>query len=187
MHMSRPFRQTCLGLVLLAGVGLTPIADASEEGPSHIRTSERYVSSVLAAAAAHSPTVRQLLGELDASDVVAYMKIDKTLPLYLGGKTWFVVSAAGTRYVQCLVTPIRDTLTMAVMVAHELAHAVEVSRDPAIVDPASMAQQFLTSGTVRTRGNTTLVETEFARDISAQVRRELTPFLAEIAAAAVQD
>lgn len=158
-------------------------AGANAETLPHLRTTEPYVRLLVKASAAHSATVRQLLARLDASDVVAYVRVDRTLPGELDGRTWFVSSAAGIRYVEIALKPTGQALTTAAMLAHELAHVIEVAADAAIVDPQSMADRYLSSGIVRLGRPRVWVDTDFARRTGANVLRELTPFLADLGAA----
>jgi len=149
----------------------------------HLRTTDQYVRTLVKAGAAHSPTLRTLLSQLEASDVVAYVRVDTTLPGQLSGKTLFVSTVAGIRYVEIALKPTGHVLSTAAMLAHELAHAIEVASDAAIVDPQSMAARFLSTGIVRIGGPRPRVDTEFARRTGTTVQRELTPFIADLAAA----
>jgi hypothetical protein len=149
----------------------------------HIRTTDPYARALLKAGAAHSATLRKLLSRLEASDVVAYVRIDTTLPGHLGGKTWFVVAAGGIRYVEILVKPADHVLSTAALLGHELAHAIEVASDAAIVDPQSMAERYLSTGIVRLGARRTWVDTDFAQKTGANVLRELMPFVADLVAA----
>ena len=149
----------------------------------HLRTTNQYVRALVKAGAAHSATLRTLLSRLEASDVVAYVRFDTTLPGQLDGKTWFVSAAAGIRYVEIVLKPSGEALSTAALLAHELAHVIEVAADAAIVDPRSMAERYLSTGIVRLGGSRTLVDTNFARGAGANVRRELTPFVADLVAA----
>lgn len=158
-------------------------AYAKVETLPHVRTTDPYVRTLIKAGAAHSPTLRTLLSRLDASDVVAYVRVDTTLPGQISGRTWFVSAAAGIRYVEIGLKPTGRPLSTVAMLAHELAHAIEVASDAAIVDPQSMAERFLSTGIVRLGRSRTRVDTEFARGTGANVQRELTPFIADLAAA----
>jgi hypothetical protein len=149
----------------------------------HVRTTDRYVRTLIKAGAAHSATLRKLLSQLDASDVVAYVRVDTTLPGQMSGRTWFVSSAAGIRYVEIALKPTGRPLSTVAMLAHELAHAIEVALDAAIVDPQSMAERYLSTGIVRGGGSPMLVDTDFARGTGTTVQRELTPFIADLDAA----
>jgi hypothetical protein len=164
-----------------AGHGVGIEAPATRQ--PHVRTTDPYVRVLMKAGAARSATLRKLLTQLEDSDVVAYVRIDTTLPGQLAGRTWFVAAAAGIRYVEIAIRPTGQALSTAAMLAHELAHAFEVASDPAIVDPQSMAERFLSTGIVRLGGTRTRVDTDFARASGASVERELTPFLADLAAA----
>ena len=148
-----------------------------------LRTTHQYVRALVKVGAAHSATLRKLLSRLEASDVVAYVRIDTTLPGRLDGRTWFVTSAAGIRYVEIALKPTGEPLSTAGLLAHELAHVIEVASDSTIVDPQSMAARYLSSGIVRLGGVRTLVDTDFARRTGSNVLRELTPFLADLVAA----
>lgn len=148
----------------------------------HLRTTNQNVRALVDAGAAHSETLRKLLARLEASDVVAYVRVDTTLPGRLDGKTWFVSSAAGIRYVEIVLKPTGQTLSTVVMFAHELAHAIEVAADAAIVDPQSMAERYLSSGFARLGKARMMVDTDFALKTGANVQRELTPFIADLIA-----
>ena len=164
-----------------------PTADVRAETDAsklpHLRTTSQDVRALVKAGAAHSETLRTLLSRLEASDVVAYVRVDTTLPGQLNGKTWFVSAAAGIRYVEIVLKPTGQALSTAAMLAHELAHVIEVAADAAIVDPRSMADRYLSNGRVRLGRARTTVDTDFALKTGMSVQRELTPFLADLAAA----
>ena len=159
-----------------------PVETAAATLP-HLRTSDQYVRMLVKTGAAHSATLRKLLSQLNASDVVAYVRVDTTLPGQLSGRTWFVSSAAGIRYVEIALKPTGRALSTVAMLAHELAHAIEVALDAAIVDPQSMAERYLSTGIVRVGRSRMLVDTDFARGTGTSVQRELTPFIADLDAA----
>ena len=158
-------------------------AEAKGQALPHLRTTDPYVHLLIKAGAAHSATLRMLLARLDASDVVAYVRVDPALPGELDGRTWFVSSAAGIRYVEISLRRTGQALSTAAMLAHELAHVIEVAADAAIVDSQSMARRYLSTGIVRLGEARMWVDTSFARRTGASVKRELTPFIADLVAA----
>jgi hypothetical protein len=182
----RSFRALVIGTFLILGVSAGPTAASADSDQPHVRTTDTAIQHLLKSGELRSATLRSLLDRLAATDVVVYIRVDATLPRWFTGKTWFVASAAGLRYVEMVVKPIDDPLAMTALIGHELAHALEIAADPGIVDPASMAERFLAIGTVRMRDAHTLVETSFAVKTGQRVSRELSPHRADLLFAARQ-
>ena len=149
---------------------------------SHLRSEDPIVIWLIAAGRENSPTFRRLVDTIDASDVLVYVRVDQ-LPPKLGGKIAFMAGAAGIRYVQIVLSARADVVQMLPIFGHELQHAVEVARDPAIVDRQSMAEEYLTHASVRIRGAALFADTAGAIGVGLQVARDLQSRHAEIRSA----
>src|SRR5215216_3385436 len=97
-------------LPALAGLLLAPAQlDGAERSAAamapHVRTDDAAVKWLVASGAEYSPTFKRLVRDLGATDVLAYVTFDATLPRSLGGKIAFVTAAAGLRYLLITVLP----------------------------------------------------------------------------------
>jgi hypothetical protein len=113
---------------------------ASQTDPltaAHVRALNKAATEVLADAREHCPTIRQLIHDLDQSDVVAYLVVTPFMKLATAD-TRFLSAAGGFRYVVMTVNALNDTETRAAWLAHELQHALEVAHAPEVTDTASL-------------------------------------------------
>ena len=142
---------------------------------SHVRSSDPRLLKILGDGIARSPTLRDLLGVLNRSDVIVY--IESRGRMRTGFSAYLVhqlVSAGSHRYLKVVVRRelVRDHLTGAM--AHELQHAREVAEATTVRSSADMRALFkrLDSGTcVLIRSCT---ETLAAVRLEAAVLVELT-------------
>ncbi len=129
-----------------------------------------------------SPTFRQLVEELDTSNVIVYVDVrqDSRQPPN-GGCLGFIGQGAGTRWVVASVDAGTSSLALAqqrlyaltATLAHELQHARELSGAPGIADARDFDRFFRRIG-VTVGPNT--VDTDAARKVGRKVELELRGF-----------
>jgi hypothetical protein len=132
-----------LVLAALFSVGaLVQPAHAREADGDHVRALDSRVRAAIAGGIEGSPLFRDLVAQLDASDVIVYVESDPLMPERLQGRLTFVSSAGGRRYVMVRIAcAIRGAQQIAIL-GHELQHAVEIARAPSVVDEPSLAAEY---------------------------------------------
>ena len=89
-----------------------------------------------------SPLFRDLVAQLEASDVIVYVESDPLMPERLQGRLTFVSSVGGRRYVKVgIACGLRGAQQIAIL-GHELRHAVEIARAVSVVDQPSLAAEY---------------------------------------------
>ena len=111
----------------------------------HVRTTSPALRTLIDAGIERSPTFRDLVDQLEASDVVVYVSFKMFDEADIAGRIQFVGSAGGRRYLQIFVAPLADVACIAIL-GHELRHAVEIAAAPSVVDAASLAQCYARIG-----------------------------------------
>jgi hypothetical protein len=143
--------------------------------PDAVRVVSPLLAATLADGLRGSSTLRALVDELSASDVIVHIV---GTPAHEGGRSagamHFVQAAGGRRYLRIVVNERLPHDARTGMLAHELEHAAEVARAPWILDLRSLAMHYRDIGTrlCECRGRACF-ETIRARRTEAQVIREL--------------
>lgn len=173
-HQNNTLRILCAAAIASLLAALPASAGERVLQRTHVRTDDPAVNWLLTAGEAYAPAFRRALRQLEASDVVAYVRFDPRLRRPVGGEISFVGATAGIRYVQIRLL-LQDEVSHAIAIlGHELTHAVEIALDPTIVDPRSMASAYLaTALAVRVRAGKPIVDTGDARVAGDEVMREL--------------
>ena len=112
--------------VLLSSLVTTSCPPAAPH-TSHVRPLNKRVRAALDLSYASSSTVRRLVDELEASDVIVHIL---TRPEGPGpqGTLRFVAAAHGARFVRVTVDTALSDRELGALIGHELHHAVEVAR-----------------------------------------------------------
>lgn len=79
----------------------------------------------------NSSTFRELVAELQASDVIVHVVSSVALPSGVGGTTRFVGTIGGARYVRIDLASSLTYRSRVAILAHELQHACEIARSGA--------------------------------------------------------
>jgi hypothetical protein len=140
----------CRLLPLLAALTLgavTPVtAESLLDQPPHycqVRTTDRRLIAAVELGLRESPTFRELVNRINASDVVVYVTAQAaTLPPGLDGRLTFLSSTGGFRYVVVHVNSSLSAPRLVSLLGHELQHAREIADSDTIVDPVSMAREY---------------------------------------------
>ncbi len=128
-------------------------------------------ADTLEQAVAGSPLVRDLIRQLEESDLIVHIVSSRQLPMGVGGTMRFVTSRGGHRYVRIsLAIDIRSEARAAIL-GHELQHACEVAASDAH-DHAAVRRLYQASGHQLISGSD-FFETRAARLVERQVRSEL--------------
>ena len=130
----------CAVLLYAAGVQAQSSVGAGQAEPAdrtapqaasivHVRGIKDSVydgGRLLASAVDASPTVRQLVGELEQSTVVVFVELRDRLPNGRAQLT-FVTARAGLRWLRISIDAAQPAIPQIAFLAHELRHAVEVA------------------------------------------------------------
>lgn len=139
--------------------------------PNHVRTLDAWATEALRIGIERSQTVRDLITDLEASDVIVHVETRVTLPLGVAGTTRLAVATASHRYVRVVL--LRDPLPVmrVAVLGHELQHVREIARS-GVRDIEGMRQLFDTIGRP-SRGEGAAYETVAAIDVSHVVWHEV--------------
>jgi hypothetical protein len=150
------------------------LAETPAGAAPHVRPESAEARALLDELTARSPTARALVDEVNHSTVVVYLRHRLFTSTVLTGRLGLVPSEGEMRYVVVEVASGQSRLDALITLGHELQHAVEVARAPAIVSGRTLAAHYGRIG-LRTSGATEPLtfETQAALDMSSTVRREL--------------
>jgi len=166
--------------ILLATAGMSLVVAVSLQFVVAAPASPRLrpdipLRALVAEAADRSPSIRELIDRIEASDVVVYVRLRRFTRSDLNGRVALLASMpAGQRYLVVeLACGRTDVETMATL-GHELFHALEIAGQPSIVDARGLAAYYTQAGekTGNLPGQVTF-ETRGAEAAGVQVRREL--------------
>lgn len=90
----------------------------------------------------------------------------------IGGQITWMAAAGPVRYVRISLNPTLTTRILVATLGHELQHAVEIAREPSIVDPLSLERHYEAHG-ISAPPHFGGWDTQQARVIGETVRREM--------------
>ena len=127
-------------LCALAAVLLVFHFSVAERGTGwehfHVRGLDEWAMESIERGHMGSPTVRALVRDLAASDLIVHVGTSTTLPHGVGGMTQLVFDAGKYRYARITLDRNLTPDPRAAMLAHELQHALELARSEARTDEA---------------------------------------------------
>jgi hypothetical protein len=168
-------RPACLAAALLIA---SPILRAEPTSPvrdplgSHVRGSSPAINELIARGAARSATFKQLIDELNKTDVVVYLETNVALPVGLEGRLMFLTAAGGVRYLHAQVASGLRFEELIAIAGHELQHALEVAAHPRVRDAHGMRALYERIG-IRS-GTPDRYDTAEAQSTGRRVRAEMT-------------
>lgn len=154
--------------------GALAVAQTHATPAPRVRPETTQTIELLEDLVARSPTARELVDAIDASDVIAYVRHRAFTGTTLNGRIGFVQSNAPTRTLIIEIASVRTWLEQLVTLGHELQHAAEIAAAPGVVDPPSLIRYFDRIG-FRVAGppDDSMFETLRARNVAARIRQEL--------------
>jgi hypothetical protein len=161
-------------LVVYLAVSLTialPGVSAAHAQDAHVRGLDPFAAGALERGQRRSPRFRELVQELNLSDVIVHVVTSAGFTSGVAGTTRFVARIGGTRYLR---VDLASTLTFdlqVIILAHELQHACEVARSSAS-SSGSVRALYQDIGK-RVSGFTDVFETNNAVRTGDEVRNEL--------------
>jgi hypothetical protein len=158
--------------ILAAVLVSTTNAEAAASTP-HIRVTDPRLRELIADASARSTTLRELLAALEASDVIIYVRFDRSLPQGSAGRVVLMAAAGGFRYLHVGISHDLSDEAQAAMLGHELRHAVEIAGASEVVDNPTMRHLYQRIGFLIGVPGSDRYDTTAAIDAGHVVGREL--------------
>jgi len=158
-------------LVLASAVPSRAQVPVSARVP-RIRPLQNETAAVIATGLRRSATFRALVEEIERSDVVVYVYATPHLSRYVGGGLDFVGASSKMRFLKVVLRFDLTPTEMVWILGHELQHAAEIARHPAVRSPEAFHRFYVEIGMHGALDHT--FETSDAQDIGQQVRRELS-------------
>jgi hypothetical protein len=143
--------------------------------PPHVRGATEDTASLLHELVDRSPTARELVDQLEQSDVIVYVRHEWFSSSSLRGRIGFLTAAPTPRRMLVIELASRYTrIEQLSALGHELQHAFEISRAPSVHDSESLAALYRKIGEAsgRLAGSETF-ETAAAAATGRRVRVEL--------------
>jgi len=125
-----------------------------------VRTLRAPAAALLESARERSATVRRLLDEIAATDVIVYLEVARD-PRIPRARTALLSSDATRRFLLVTVNPGFNKITQASLLGHELQHVLEIGRTHDVFDQNSLRrfyQRIGRDGQGRDRFETTAAE-----------------------------
>ena len=162
----------------------TPLAVARAQDAataSHVRGTDDASAALIRDLVARSATGRELVDQLDRSDLVVYVRRRLFATAMLTGRIGFVRGTCSRRYVAIEIAAPRNYVEELASLGHELQHAVEIAGEPDVCDATALADLYTRIGdpVERWGGMADSFETRTAFETGLRVRRELLQTAAE--------
>jgi hypothetical protein len=162
----------------------TPLAVAGAQDAatrSHVRGTDEAARVLIRDLVARSATGRELVDQLDRSDLVVYVRRRLFTTTMLSGRIGFVRGDCTWRYVAIEIAAPRNGLAELTTLGHELQHAVEIAGEPAVCNADALAALYRRIGdpVERWGGAADTFETRAAVETGIRVRRELLQIATE--------
>jgi hypothetical protein len=137
---------------------------------AHVRPTVTRLREALDRGVALSPTLRDLVDRLEDSDVIVHLTLERYQSESDLGMLRFAASANGVRYVRISIRHDLRLDDLAVVIGHELQHAVEIADRPWVDSEKALDQLYRTIGFETTPGQH---ETMAAQDVARRVHQEI--------------
>ncbi len=158
-------------VVLSLPLSLLIAVEASAQVRMTPRPLDPLAVETLDQALAGSPLVRDLVRQLEGSNLVVHIESSRHLPSGVSGTMRFVTSRGGYRYVRISLAVDGKPDARAAILGHELQHACEVAASDAY-DIDAVRQLYQASGHQPTAGDD-IFETKAAMMVERRVKAEL--------------
>jgi hypothetical protein len=144
-------------------------------GSSRVRGIDDAAKALIRDLVARSATGRELVDQIDRSDLVVYVRRRVFLTTTLNGRIGLVHADCSRRLVAIEIAAPRNTVDELASLGHELQHAVEIAGEPTVCSAASLAALYARIGgpTSQWTPSEESYETRAAADAGQRVRREL--------------
>ncbi|MEO8680040.1 MAG: hypothetical protein ABI665_13390 [Vicinamibacterales bacterium] len=165
-----------LALVLFTSLSAADAAAAEPEAKNtmrHVRPQDARLTALLQEGMLRSRSLHALVDRIETSDVYVYIALDHLMKSYLAGRLTWMGQSNEFRYLRASINFDLSSDQVISTIAHELQHAVEVLDDQAVVDERSLVALYKRIGKPSRLELNSGWETDAAREMGYQVRREL--------------
>ena len=138
----------------------------------HIRSLDAAMAKTIGAGVAGSPTFARIVDGLERSNVIVLIGFTAHLPPSVGGRTAFMTSSGGWRFLRIVIRSRLSEFQRITMVAHELHHALEIASSPEVENRRSLEDLYKAIG-VSLLCASECFETASAIEAANDVGREL--------------
>jgi hypothetical protein len=145
--MANPTRKPLIAVTCAVSVlsGYSVQAVPSDPPATHIRVDNDRISEVLRYAMKRSPSFGDLIATLELLDRVVYIEEGHCRHRELRACLQ-LMPTVGTRNLLVRIDPRQPIRSVVAQLAHELYHAVEIAREPDVVDTASLRNLYERTG-----------------------------------------
>ncbi|MDH4066776.1 MAG: hypothetical protein OEW19_20440 [Acidobacteriota bacterium] len=151
-----------------------PAVGLWRDGGPRIRAVDARVSALLASGLPRSSLLRRIVDRVESGDVIVYVGIDPAREARLAGRVTFLGNGGPFRYLRAMINPDLPHDTMIAALAHELYHVVEVVDSPRVRSETALVSLYRRIGRRSDAGRRQGWETQAARQVTDDVRRELS-------------
>jgi hypothetical protein len=116
-----------VGSLLIATLAIDAHQPLSTAGTVRLRPTQAIGHRLLAESVTRSPTVRRLVEELAASDVIIYLDVRADMSPHIVGSLRFLAPTVSDRYLRITLNRQHDWPTLIAFLGHELQHANEIA------------------------------------------------------------
>ena len=162
----------------LARMGCLPLPDDRSylltDTNRRVRGLTPRLADALAAGAWRSPTFLHLLRTLQSGDVIVQMLDEPALDPTTAAQLSIIPVPGEVRFLRVRVGPGRSGDDLVALLGHELAHAVEIAREPQVRDSQSLRSLYTRIGFGLARHQQ--YDSHGANDLEQRIRHELEAF-----------
>lgn len=137
-----------------------------------IRVESRRLRTELAHVVDRSPTLREIVGQIEQSNVIAYVMCEHFTSITLEGRTAWESAGPDARYVRVSIDCMLPRQRLVAILGHELQHVAEIAAATDVVDSRSFARLFRKIGYSCGGSSQERFETAKALHAGERVRQE---------------
>jgi hypothetical protein len=154
---------------LLCGTALSASPSQQLLNP-RVRCIDSEAKSLLASLVEESPTARQLVDQIENSDLIVFVKMTEEVPRYTAN-TRLLTAVTDARLVLVSINPFGTTLDLMTLLGHELRHVAEIAEARDVRTADDMRKMYRRIGWRASAPDG--YETVAARETGRQVRQEI--------------
>jgi len=145
-----------------------------KKGGPRVRTTDERTAALLRSGLDRSSLLREIVGRIDAGDIVVYVGLDPTMTgKGLAGRLVFTGQAGSYRFMRAMINPDMPSEQIIAAIAHELHHVGEVIAHPHVRSEADLRALYQRIGRENRGTAGSSWETDAAQQVGYDVRREL--------------
>jgi hypothetical protein len=171
--MAKLMRNGTFWLAIVISLGASWVHGAAMHASTNVRVDNNRIREVIEYAIKRSPSFGDLLATLDTLDRIVYIEEGTCHHRELRG-CLLLMPTPGGRNIVVRIDPRQPILVVVAQLAHELYHALEVAREPDVVDESGIRSLYEQIGERSCTGNGgDCFETRAAVAFEALVTRQL--------------